>query len=611
MSFANVQPRTPREKHTPPPGRGAQRSRRLPPPPPGASAAALSQLSANEVALLEEEERAAGSAARRQSMPDGPVQVRERPGGAMREQAHERFLHQYTADATQVAEVFAELGQHLEQQQDSLDKVEDNVQTAKDAMHEGLTEYADGAKEKAKYDARQQTMVAGVVGGATAVAAIATGGIALGIAAGAAAVVGGVGAQAGYKVRADAAQGEVEAMEVQQALGPLKDKKDWSPDAEAHECEGCSVAFSMFWRRHHCRSCGGVFCANCAPKQAVRLCNTCAAKKTSASGRKVENGGTSSSSQPEEDSDLMAQWAADEPAAKRRSPGSATPGAVAADSNTVSDRTALLGAGKPAHGKGVSAAEAEALRAAERAAAAGTAAAAKVADQGEQIHGVAGSAKTAAEIAARAERVDQCYSTYGAIKMAWSRGASMVTGEYPAGPEPEPEPEPPQGTVLAKAMYFRVVERVRLDPCFEPPQSSSAAAGGSTRWLEEGGSIQVVESKWIGERVCRMRLLEGGWVTAIANDKKFLRRDRARTQAGGEEDDDVVMQKLAQLTTQNLQTGCNINAALTKQAEELEQIDASATKAAESTSRLNASAANKLAGLGKAPKRGSASTRSV
>ena len=70
---------------------------------------------------------------------------------------------------------------------------------------------------------------------------------------------------------------EVDAMEVQQALGPLMDKKDWSPDAEARECEGegCNVVFSMYWRRHHCRSCGGVFCANCAPKAAVRLCTAC------------------------------------------------------------------------------------------------------------------------------------------------------------------------------------------------------------------------------------------------------------------------------------------------------------------------------------------------
>ncbi len=591
MSFADAKPRAAAAAAAP-----RQRQQR---PPPQA-------LSANEVALLEEEEQATATAAQRQGMGEELVQVRERTG-ASREQAHERFLRQYATDATQVAEVFAELGQHLEQQQDSLDKVEDNTLKAVDALREGITEYADGAKQKAKYDARKKTLVAGVVGGATAVAAIATGGIALGIAAGAAAVVGGMGAQAECRLVTDAAQGEVETMEVQQALGPLKDKKDWSPDAEARECQYCSREFTVYWRRHHCRSCGGIFCANCAPKKAIRLCNTCTAKKAQATGRKVKTSGTSSPSQAEEDDGLMGQWAADAPVATPRSRGSKELGAA----DTVSDRAALLGAGKPALGKGVSAAEAEALRAAERAAAAGAAAASKVADQGEQIHGVAGSANTAAEFAARAERVDQCYSTFGAIKMAWSRGATLVTGESSADhePEPEPEPEPPQGTVLAKAMYFRVVQRVRLDPCFEPPRSFSGGTGESGRWLEEGASIQVVESKWIGEQVCRMRLLEGGWVTAIDNDEKFLRRDRARTQASG--DDDAVMQKLAQLTTQNLQTGLNINAALTKQAEEIEQIDASVTKAAESTDKLNASAAKKLGGLGKAPKRGSASTRSV
>lgn len=59
----------------------------------------------------------------------------------------------------------------------------------------------------------------------------------------------------------------------------------WIPDAMAPLCMGCGVGFSMVRRRHHCRSCGRVFCAKCSPNQVplpryglekpVRVCNRC------------------------------------------------------------------------------------------------------------------------------------------------------------------------------------------------------------------------------------------------------------------------------------------------------------------------------------------------
>lgn len=54
----------------------------------------------------------------------------------------------------------------------------------------------------------------------------------------------------------------------------------WQPDQDAPQCNGCPVQFSLFKRRHHCRSCvtlvsffdcqGKVFCKNCA-NQKYRL----------------------------------------------------------------------------------------------------------------------------------------------------------------------------------------------------------------------------------------------------------------------------------------------------------------------------------------------------
>lgn len=39
----------------------------------------------------------------------------------------------------------------------------------------------------------------------------------------------------------------------------------WQPDAEVTNCPICGVAFSFWYRKHHCRKCGRVVCASCSP----------------------------------------------------------------------------------------------------------------------------------------------------------------------------------------------------------------------------------------------------------------------------------------------------------------------------------------------------------
>lgn len=39
----------------------------------------------------------------------------------------------------------------------------------------------------------------------------------------------------------------------------------WQPDSETEECSICHRGFRLWFRRHHCRLCGRVMCANCAP----------------------------------------------------------------------------------------------------------------------------------------------------------------------------------------------------------------------------------------------------------------------------------------------------------------------------------------------------------
>lgn len=51
---------------------------------------------------------------------------------------------------------------------------------------------------------------------------------------------------------------------------------EWMPNEASKSCMGCGVAFSIVRRRHHCRGCGKLFCAQCSPKyQGVRQCSDC------------------------------------------------------------------------------------------------------------------------------------------------------------------------------------------------------------------------------------------------------------------------------------------------------------------------------------------------
>ena len=43
----------------------------------------------------------------------------------------------------------------------------------------------------------------------------------------------------------------------------------WIPSQNVSKCYKCKNEFGMFKRKHHCRVCGRVFCANCADKWGV------------------------------------------------------------------------------------------------------------------------------------------------------------------------------------------------------------------------------------------------------------------------------------------------------------------------------------------------------
>lgn len=65
----------------------------------------------------------------------------------------------------------------------------------------------------------------------------------------------------------------------------MEDQGFWQRDEDVTCCGQCKRSFSWFFRRHHCRCCGMIFCADCTPytspvpfrgvTQNVRVCHEC------------------------------------------------------------------------------------------------------------------------------------------------------------------------------------------------------------------------------------------------------------------------------------------------------------------------------------------------
>eukprot|EP01060_Flectonema_neradi_P017358 TRINITY_DN2425_c0_g1_i1.p1 TRINITY_DN2425_c0_g1~~TRINITY_DN2425_c0_g1_i1.p1 ORF type:complete len:445 (+),score=95.74 TRINITY_DN2425_c0_g1_i1:100-1434(+) len=85
--------------------------------------------------------------------------------------------------------------------------------------------------------------------------------------------------------------GYVGEMKMEEGLSRLRNRHSteprpkWIPNEASTTCQGCSTAFSFFLRRHHCRACGGLFCANCTKSRTLknlsygnkqqRVCTSC------------------------------------------------------------------------------------------------------------------------------------------------------------------------------------------------------------------------------------------------------------------------------------------------------------------------------------------------
>eukprot|EP00455_Lapot_gusevi_P029616 TRINITY_DN31729_c0_g1_i1.p1 TRINITY_DN31729_c0_g1~~TRINITY_DN31729_c0_g1_i1.p1 ORF type:complete len:207 (-),score=39.71 TRINITY_DN31729_c0_g1_i1:137-757(-) len=81
---------------------------------------------------------------------------------------------------------------------------------------------------------------------------------------------------------------EVAQPEVKKILQKPFQKVRWQPDSARKNCNLCRKNFGFFRRRHHCRCCGLLYCADCAGRflpipqlhhhDAVRVCDVCVVK---------------------------------------------------------------------------------------------------------------------------------------------------------------------------------------------------------------------------------------------------------------------------------------------------------------------------------------------
>uniref|UniRef100_A0A8D2IXK5 FYVE-type domain-containing protein n=1 Tax=Varanus komodoensis TaxID=61221 RepID=A0A8D2IXK5_VARKO len=67
--------------------------------------------------------------------------------------------------------------------------------------------------------------------------------------------------------------------------GNFEDPPEWVPDEACSFCTACNAPFTVIRRKHHCRSCGKIFCSRCSSHSAplprygqmkpVRVCTHC------------------------------------------------------------------------------------------------------------------------------------------------------------------------------------------------------------------------------------------------------------------------------------------------------------------------------------------------
>lgn len=90
---------------------------------------------------------------------------------------------------------------------------------------------------------------------------------------------------ADYYLRYDSLSEDTEMDEEVDEQQPAHNIIVWVPDEHARVCRDCGLGFTVLRRRHHCRACGQVYCADCSKHRMAlphfgystqeRVCDAC------------------------------------------------------------------------------------------------------------------------------------------------------------------------------------------------------------------------------------------------------------------------------------------------------------------------------------------------
>lgn len=168
---------------------------------------------------------------------------------------------------TDYSAVVAEQGQQLQIAEQHVEQTQANV-------NEGVKQIVSTQKSK-RYKGLTlgSAIVGGVVGGAAGIV-LGPVGIVLGAVGGFAA-----GGVAGHKT------GKAIQRKQNRDIVRIEMDAKWVPDENAKNCYGCQKEFTQVRRRHHCRSCGEIFCKSCSKNKikvpglsidrTSRVCDNC------------------------------------------------------------------------------------------------------------------------------------------------------------------------------------------------------------------------------------------------------------------------------------------------------------------------------------------------
>jgi len=190
-------------------------------------------------------------------------------------QDRNKKIQELKGETETVAHLYKTTATMLATQQAQLDLVENNILHTEAQTEEAIQTLAKVGKDQANSSMLTSTAI-GVALGGTVGLLLGPVGMVVGASTGAA-----VGSMVGNNI------GHLQTVMIDKELFEHHTKSKWVPDETVTTCHSCKALFTQVLRKHHCRSCGQIFCYICSSKKITfkfdnmdterqeRVCDTC------------------------------------------------------------------------------------------------------------------------------------------------------------------------------------------------------------------------------------------------------------------------------------------------------------------------------------------------